>query len=122
MTFPAAYALAVGLLMAIQWGRTLVSGGLPPPDEMYSGRGRSELAFHWIAEAITAGSLLVSGTGLLAQAGWSSWLYPLSLGALMYTLINSPGYFAQRGEWRMIVVFGLLFAGAVAALVVFLVR
>ena len=120
MLFPAVYALAVGLLMLLQWTRTLISGQIPDPDEPYSGRGKRELAFHWVAEAISAAALVVSGIALLCNAPWSAWWFPLSLGMLLYTLINSPGYFAERGEWRIVGAFGVLFAGAMAALVTFL--
>ncbi|MBN1859418.1 hypothetical protein JW848_09465 [Candidatus Bipolaricaulota bacterium] len=119
MAFPAVYALTIGLLMAVQWARTLVANAVPDQGEAFSGRGSLEMAFHWAAEAITAALLLASGAGLLCEAEWAAWLLPLSLGMLLYTVINSPGFFAQRREWRMVVVFGLILAGAVAALVAF---
>ena len=120
MRFPAIYAVVVGSLIAAQWTRTLFARQLPKHDEAFSVRGALELAFHWFAEAITAALLLASGAGLLCGAEWPTWLFPLSLGMLLYTLINSPGFFAQRRNWRMVGFFGLLLAGTVAALVLFL--
>ncbi len=120
MLFPAVYALAVGLLMLLQWTWTLVARRIPEPDEPYSGRGKRELTFHCIAEAISAVALIVSGFSLLCNAAWSAWWFPLSLGMLLYTLINSPGYFAERREWKIVTGFGLLLAGAIGALAAFL--
>lgn len=118
MRLPAVYSIVVGSLIAIQWVRTLVADRVPNPDEAYSGRGRLELGFHWVAEAITATGLIASGASVLGQAGWSAWLFPLSLGMLIYTLINSSGYFAQRREFPVVAMFGILLAGAVFSLIV----
>ena len=32
----------------------------------------------------------------------------MALGMLLYTVIVSPGYFAQLGQWAMVAVFALL--------------
>ena len=120
MLFPAVYALAVGLLMLLQWVWTFAAGRIPDPDEPYSGRGKRELTFHFVAEAFSAVALLVSGASILCNAVWSSWLFPMSVGMLLYTLINSPGYFAERREWKIVAGFGLLLAGAIGALATFL--
>ena len=36
----------------------------------------------------------------------------VALGMLLYTVIVSPGYFAQRGEWPLVAMFGVLLLSA----------
>ncbi|TXT55318.1 MAG: conserved membrane protein of unknown function [Candidatus Thorarchaeota archaeon] len=61
---------------------------------------------HIFAEIITAVLLLVSSIGLALDRKWGIRLYTFSLGALLYTLIASPGYYIQLG----IISMGMLFA------------
>jgi hypothetical protein len=39
----------------------------------------------------------------------------VALGALLYTVVNSSGYFAEAGVWAMVAVFGLLALLSLAA-------
>lgn len=115
MTFVAVYALAVAPLIAGQWAFSLVTGRVPET--------RTEpiaLGFHLAAEAITAVMLLVGGVGLLAHRSWGGAICLVALGMLLYTIIVSPGYFAQRGTWSPVGMFAALFGLAVVCLVVLL--
>ena len=64
--------------------------------------------FHIGGEIVTALSLIVSGIGLLAACSWSPTLYFVAVGMLIYTTIVSPGYFAQKGQWIWVFIFGTL--------------
>jgi hypothetical protein len=117
MIFAAGYAIAVGILMLVQWSLMSAHGRVPGPDVKVSGRGRLELLFHWIAESLTSIVLVAAGIALLFRQSWAPRFYVLALGMLVYTVINSAGYFAQRREWPMVGIFGALLLFAVAGLV-----
>jgi hypothetical protein len=118
MIFAAAYAISVGVLMLVQWTLMAAQDRIPDPTEPFSGRGKRELVFHWIAESVTSVSLVVAGIALLLRLNWAPRIYLLAMGMLVYTAINSAGYFAQRREWPMVAVFGALVVFAVAGIVI----
>ncbi len=118
MIFAATYAISVGVLMIVQWALTAARDRIPDPTVSAFGRGRRELIFHWVAESVTSISLVVAGIALLLQRNWAPRIYLLAMGMLLYTAINSAGYFAQRREWPMVAVFGALLVFAVAGIVI----
>lgn len=112
MRFVAWFSILVGMFMLAQWGFILGTGQAPEV--------RSEpirLAFHVAAEFATAAMLIVSGIGLLRRAPWARFLSPAALGTLTYTVIVSPGYFAQQGQWAPVVMFAILLSLTVFCLV-----
>jgi hypothetical protein len=122
MKFAATYALAVGILIIGQWTYFLLSGQVP---ELASEPLR--IAFHLAAELATALALIVAGAGLLREARgaasgdardpvWARSLAVLALGMLIYTLIQSPGYFAQQESWAPVAMFGVLLILALVSL------
>lgn len=64
--------------------------------------------FHIAGEMVTAITLTISGVGLLAHKTWAPNLFLVSTGMLIYTAIVSPGYFAQKGQWIWILIFGVI--------------
>jgi hypothetical protein len=44
-------------------------------------------------------------------------VYLVAVGMLLYSMIVSPGYFAQRGEWPLVGVFAVLLLLALLSLV-----
>jgi len=115
MTFSAIFAILVGVLMIGQWVLFYLTNQIP---ELKSEPYR--IAFHITGEWITAIGLLVSGIGLLLGAAWAEQLILLAMGMLFYTIIVSPGYFAQRGQWPLVGMFALLFILALISLSVLL--
>ena len=63
------------------------------------------IIMHIIAEVITGILLLISGFYVLIRGHKQEVLYNISLGALIYTLIASTGYYAQKAAWSIVVVF-----------------
>ena len=112
MVFASVFSFAVGSLMLVQWTVTLARKRVPAQDEGVSGRGRREMAFHWAAESLTAIALILSGTALLRDWSWGRSVSLVALGMLIYTVINSSGWFAERREWAMVGVFAILLIGA----------
>jgi len=103
MIFPAVFAIVIGLGMIGQWTAS------------YSGKQIPELEtepvriwFHIAAEMVTALCLIVAGIGLLTTQVWSVPLYLIASGMLFYTSIVSPGYFAQKGQWAWLIMFGII--------------
>ena len=111
MVFSALFGIVVGLAMIGQWLFLYLSKNIPElKDEPI------RISFHMAAEIITALCLIISGIGLLAGLGWSKNLFLVSLGMLFYTAIVSPGYFAQKGDWKWLGMFATLIAAGLVSL------
>ena len=57
------------------------------------------IRFHLVAEFATAIILSIAGIGMFTNQDWAVSIYLTAVGMLLYTVIVSPGYFAQRGQW-----------------------
>jgi len=110
MKFTAWYSIIVGFLMLAQWGFFLGAGQVPEVQT-----APIALAFHLAAEAATALVLIASGWALLRDKTWSRTAAFVALGMLTYTVIVSPGYFAQQGVWALVVMFAVLLGLALAS-------
>jgi len=112
MIFPSIFAIAVGVLMIGQWSFFYLSGQIPELEtEPY------RILFHLAGEFATAVALIVGGAGLLMGQSWASWLYMVAMGMLLYTMIVSPGYFAQRGQWPFVGMFAFLLILAIVSII-----
>lgn len=103
MKFAATYAIFVGVLMLVQWIFFAVTGQIP---ELQNEPVR--IGMHLAGEGITALMLIFSGIGLFRGKVWGRAATIFALGMLTYTVIVSPGYFAQKGVWPIVVMFALL--------------
>jgi len=117
MLFSAVFAIVVGAGMIGQWTVSFAARQIP---ELRSEPVR--IWFHIAGEMVTAAALVISGIGLLAGVRWASELYLIAAGMLLYTVIVSPGYFAQKGRWIWVGIFGVLFALAVISVLTISVR
>ena len=77
------------------------------------------IRFHIADEFITGGLLIASGIGVLAESDLATKLYPVAMGMLLYTIIVSSGYFAQKRVWPIVGMFAVLLVLTVVALAVF---
>ena len=66
------------------------------------------ISFHLIVEFLTAFALLIGGFGLFTNRRWGFYAYLLSMGMLLYTVIMSAGYYAQKGDLAMVGMFTTL--------------
>ena len=89
--------------MIAQWSFFLSTGSVP---EVQSEPIR--LAFHLAAELVTAVCLIVAGAAILRSKAWGRAFMLAALGMLVYTVIISPGYFAQQGQWPPVAMFAVL--------------
>jgi hypothetical protein len=103
MAFPALFAIFVGLLMILQWSFLLLTGKV---SELKTEPVR--ITFHIVGEMVTALLLIIGGVGLWVHAGWGLFVYLIGGGMLLYTLIVSPGYYAQLRQWPFVIMFVIL--------------
>jgi hypothetical protein len=117
ITAVAIYCIAVGLLMLGWWGLEVRGGVLRRPD-----REPAEIGLHLAAEILTAVWLLAAGAALLAAGAGAATFAGAGLGMLLYTVVQSPGYFLARRELAPVVMFGALVALTVSALIALLLQ
>lgn len=117
MVFAAIFALVTGIAIIGQWVITIKRKEVKDLDAGTEfGRGSKEMAFHYVAEFGTAIMLIISAINLFIKSHWGPYLFLISEGMLIYTVINSAGYFAQKGQDSMLVMFGVIFACSVISI------
>lgn len=103
MKFAGWYGIVVGLLMLAMWGFFLATGQVPElQTEPY------RISFHLAGEFLTALCLVIGGISLLKNYKQATAIYFVATGMVLYSLIVSPGYYAQLGQWAFVVMFGVL--------------
>lgn len=103
MRLAGSYGIIVGILMLAQWAFALINGQVPEVQtEPY------RISFHLAAECMTAIGLIVGGVGLFKNCSWAVMTYLVAAGMLCYSVVVSPGYFAQQGQWAMVIMFATL--------------
>jgi hypothetical protein len=107
MKYSAWYGILVGFLMIVQWGFTILSGGVLEFETTPWAIG-----FHLAAEMSAALLLIIGGVALLKLSVWGRQILLVGLGMVMYSEIVSPGYFAQQSQWAMVAMFAILLFGA----------
>jgi len=97
------YSVAVGVMMVGQWVFFLAMGQVP---ELQTEPWR--IGMHLAAEFITAIGLIFSGLSLIRNRCWGMRGFLVFAGMLVYSVIASPGYFAQQGNWVLVGMFAIL--------------
>ncbi len=105
MVVAGVYSISIAFLMLGQWTFFLARRQVPE-----LGTEPVRLLFHLFAELATAITLLLGGWGLLTHMPWGRPVHLVSVGMLLYTLIASCGYFAQKRIWLMVGMFAVLLA------------
>jgi len=100
-----AFSIVIGIMMAAMWTVFALTDQIPELDT-----SPKEIYFHLAAEFLTAIALIAGGLGLLMKRGWGYPVYMVSLGLLAYTVVVSPGYYAQREEYAFVGMFAVLMA------------
>jgi uncharacterized membrane protein len=107
MKFPAWYGISVGTLIILQWIFFLVTGSIPELET-----APWEIGHHISAEILLALGLLTGGIATLKSVRWGEKVLLVALGMAIYSEVNSPGYFAQLGQWALVAMFAILLVGA----------
>jgi hypothetical protein len=108
MRFSAWYGIGVGALIILQWIFFLLTGSVPEFQTTPWAIG-----FHITAELLLAFALMISAIATLRLSPWGEKALLIALGMAIYSEINSPGYFAQLGQWALVAMFAVLLFGAV---------
>ncbi|NYT12511.1 MAG: hypothetical protein GKC03_08210 [Methanomassiliicoccales archaeon] len=106
------FLIAIGLLIIGMWTALLLGKKV---DDLET--NRLGMIYHIIAEFLTGLLLVAAGVSSILDARWSFEISLVALGMLIYTVINSAGYYAQRGEKAMVFMFVFLGALALIAIV-----
>jgi hypothetical protein len=118
MAFVAWFQLVLGVGIAGLWTVLLATRQVPELTD-----GSRAIRFHLAVEYLTAVLLVAGGLALLLVGGsTAAVLSGVALGALLYSAINSPGYYADQGRRDMVVFFGVVVAATVGAVAVLLGR
>ena len=97
----ALYSIFIGIAVMVMWVLILYKNDLP--------EGKLELSFHLFSEFLMAAFCLLSGIGLLKRIKNSKVFNAMGLGMLLYSVLNAAGYYGQREENPMLVMFIVLF-------------
>jgi hypothetical protein len=96
----AVYSILVGLAMIVTWIVLLNTNQVPELET-----APLTITMHITAEFITAIVLLIGGIGLILNRTWAFNMFLLSMGMLIYAVVNASGAYAQQGNVAMIAVF-----------------
>jgi hypothetical protein len=90
----------------------LISTGQVP----YLDTPQVEIKLHIVTELLTAWSLILGGVSILRNWKIKRVLPYVSLGMLLYSIINSSGYYIDLGQMEMAVMFTVLLLCTIASL------
>lgn len=81
-----------------------------------------EVSFHLAAEMTTSFALVLGGAAIAIRKQLGYPVNMVGLGMLAYTVIVSPGYYAESGEFAFVVMFGVLMLLTLSFIVISIVR
>jgi len=110
----AIFTIFVGLLMMGMWSMLTLTNQVP-----YLDTPQMEIKLHILTEMLTAVMLIIGGVSVLRNYEKLTNLHYVSQGMLIYSIINSSGYYIDLGELMMAVMFGFLLLGTVISLMFF---
>jgi hypothetical protein len=96
----AGYSIFLGISVLGMWAVILSTQEVP--------EGPAELTLHLIAEFLMALSALAAGIGILLKKRFGKGLCLAAHGMVVYSVLNAAGYYAQRGEYLLPLMFMLL--------------
>src|SRR5512133_1297993 len=94
------YSIFIGISVIAMWIMILLTE--TPPE------GKTELSFHLFSEFLMALLCLVSGILLLRNNPISRLLNILGLGMVIYSVLNAAGYYGEKNENPMMILFIVL--------------
>lgn len=97
----AIYSIFIGISVISMWG-VILSGQVVP-------EGPIEMSFHLFSEFLMAVLCIVSGILMLKRKAVGRLLNIAGLSMVIYSVLNAAGYYGEKGETPMLVMFGVLF-------------
>ncbi len=101
------YSVIIGVSVIAMWVFILLNESLP--------EGKTELTFHLFSEFMMAFCCLISGLFLLKKKLNGKLLNVLGLGMMIYSVLNAAGYYGERGDIPMMILFFGIFILTLAA-------
>lgn len=95
------YSIFIGISVLAMWTMILLTE--TPPE------GKTELSFHLTSEFLMALLCLVSGLLMIKNKPASRLLNILGLGMVIYSVLNAAGYYGEKNETPMMIMFIVLF-------------
>jgi hypothetical protein len=111
-TLAAGYALLLAAMVIVIWLINIARGAVP---ELIT--EPRAIRFHIAAELGMAALLVAGGALTLAGSDAGTATLLLAFGAVLYSIVNSAGHYAQLRQVAPLVVFGTLFVLTAAAAV-----
>lgn len=97
----AIYSILMGLSIISLWSMLFITQQIPELEtELF------DISFHIFSELLLAITLIIGGINLLRDTKKSEMVFFLSMGLLVYSVINAAGYYGQQANWGMFGMFG----------------
>lgn len=103
------YSVFTGISVIALWIMILLKGNLP--------EGQIELSFHLVSEFLMALLCLASGILVIKKIRTGAILNIAALGMVVYSVLNAAGYYGERGDTAMMVMFIVILLLTLSALV-----
>ncbi len=113
----ATYSIIIGIMMAAMWSVFALTDQIPEFES-----SPLEISFHLAAELTTAFALILGGVTIATRKHWGYSVNMIGLGMLAYTVIVSPGYYAESGEFAFVAMFVVLMILTLLFIVISIVR
>ena len=97
MNFAAYYSIFIGIMIMTQWLFFSLTGNVPEFTTAFW-----EIIFHITVEFLTAFILLITGWRMTTKRKDAIQGNLVAQGMLIYSAINSSGYFFQLGQWYLL--------------------
>lgn len=102
------YSIFIGSSVIAMWTMILLKDSLQ--------EGKTELSFHLSSEFIMALLCLFSGILLLRQKQAGKLLNLTGLGMVVYSVLNAAGYYGERGDYSIMIMFIILLILSIIAI------
>lgn len=106
------YAIILGLGIISLWIMLLRTKQIPElEDEPIA------IGFHITAETLMGVVSIVSGILMFINLSWKIYPFILAMGMIIYSVINSAGYYGQKKEWSFVIMFGIILFASVTLVI-----
>lgn len=102
------YCILTGISILAFWGINIATNQVPELEQ-----GTKEIYFHLAAEFLTATLLIISGIGTRTQKRWGKPLTKISLGMLLYAVINAAGLYADQNNSTITITFIIIIVSTI---------
>ena len=93
----AIYSILLGIAVILLWIILLRSNDIP--------EGKTEMTFHLFSELLMAVLCILSGIKMLLNNHQAYNLNLMAHGMVIYSVLNAAGFYGERGEFAMMIMF-----------------